>query len=150
KIQVLAGYELMRLDAKEQPRPPVRDKDDTDAKFAERQQRFKANLARFNAKKASFDALNDWLNTSITGGESPPMDTYVNTLVAFFNQHCKNYDGISFDIEGLGPTGSNTVDQMAKAVSKFYGKIADAIWPKIVAVANGALVSATAAFNNYK
>ena len=33
-------------------------------------------------------------------------------------------NGISFDIEGLGPTGSNTIAQMAKAVSTFYGKVA--------------------------
>jgi hypothetical protein len=149
-IQVLAGYELMHLDPKEQPRPPVKQPGESDADFAGRQSKFKANLTRFNAKKASFDGLNDWLNASIDGGEAPAMDTFVASLVAFYNQHCKDYDGISFDIEGLGPTGPHTVDQMARAASTFYGKIADAIWPKIVGVANGALVSATAAFNHYK
>ena len=109
----------------------------------------RADQVRFDAKSGAFNGFNDWLNASIAGSESPKLDVFIKTLQTFFDTHCKGYDGISFDIEGLGPTGSNTVAQMAKAVSTFYGKVADSIWPKAVGIAAGALVSATDAFNDY-
>ena len=150
KIQVLAGYALMAQTAADQPQPPVRAPSDSDEDFAAKQTKYQRNLALYNTKKANFDALDNWLNAAIDGNESPKMDVFVASLVAFFNKHCPDYDGISFDIEGLTPTGSHTVDAMGKAVSRFFGAVAAAIDPKIVAVATGALVSPTNAFNNYK
>jgi hypothetical protein len=149
KIQVLAGYELMRLDPAKRPALPTQLPGEETAAFAARTKRARADQVRFDAKSGSFNGFNDWLNASIAGGETPKMDSFVTSLQTFFEGHCKGYDGISFDIEGLGPTGSNTVAQMAKAVSTFYGKVADAIWPKVVGIAAGALVSATDAFNDY-
>jgi len=139
----------MRLDPAKRPALPTQLPDEDSATFAARVKRARADQVRFDAKSGSFKGFNDWLNASIAGSETPTMDSFVTSLQTFFEGHCKGYDGISFDIEGMGPTGSNTVAQMAKAVSTFYGKVADAIWPKVVGVAAGALVSATDAFNDY-
>ena len=150
KIQVLAGYALMAQKASEEPKAPARKDGESDDDFKTRQQAFQRNLSLFKTKKANFDGFNGWINDAADGSENPKMDTFVKTLVAFYQKHCASYDGISFDIEGLTPRQNSDagIDKLAKAVSSFFGKVADALPSQIVGVATGALIDAKTAFNN--
>ena len=150
KIQVLAGYALMAQKASEEPKAPARKDGESDDDFKTRQQAFQRNLSLFKTKKANFDGFNSWINDAADGSENPKMDMFVATLVAFYQKHCASYDGISFDIEGLTPRQNSDagIDKLAKAVSSFFGKVADALPSQIVGVATGALIDAKTAFNN--
>jgi hypothetical protein len=169
-IQVLAGYKLI------DPGKPPKEPDSNAADYAAKKRQYNLDKALFDANKANFDAFNKLLNAAITNAsalgqkkeaaepgkeakkEDPKIDTskiekFADELVKFFKANCSTCDGISFDIEGIFPIASSSLDHqkaLGLAATEFYRFVASKIEPKIVAVAAGALVDDVIAFNNYK